>query len=157
MVQNSYQLKVICNQCNKIISPRVDRIKAHLLKCGKPNDLGEYEEIGSLVRYWGNAKKNKKEFNKSYRDVTDSVTKSNGKDSGYEKTPYKLYGQDSINTPVDNTYMDGIINYEKNPHLRYRSDSEGSPEPKVKRPRYWSQSYDSDESPPTKRSKTLEN
>ena len=114
------------------------------------------DEIVTLVRYWNNGRKNKKEFNKSYRNGSDSVT-PNDKDSGYEKTPYKLYGQDSINTPVDNTYMDGIINYEKNPHLRYMSDSEGSPEPKVKRPRYWSNSYESDESPPPKKYKVLEN
>ena len=56
---NSYQIKAVCKQCNKIISRRVDRIKTHLLKCGRGKDLGEYEEIGSLVRYWGNAKKKK--------------------------------------------------------------------------------------------------
>ena len=129
MGQDSYQLKIICNQCNKIISPRVDRIKAHLLKCGKHKHLGEYEEIGSLVRYWGNAKKNTKKFNKSYRDVTDSVTASNDKDEniGYEKIPYKKYGDSEKSLPD----MDGIIDYEKNPHLRYMSDSDESPEPKV--------------------------
>ena len=122
MDENSYQIKAICKRCNKPISNRTDRIKEHLLNCRGENDS---DEIVTLVRYWNNGRKNKKEFNKSYRDVADSVT-SNDKDSGYEKNPYKLYGQDSINTPIDNTYMDGIINYENNPHLRYRSDSSES-------------------------------
>ena len=48
----SYKIKAICKQCSKVISLKTERIKSHLLKCGKGNDLGEYEEIASLVRVW---------------------------------------------------------------------------------------------------------
>ena len=84
MGEDSYQIKAICKRCNMPISYRIDRIKEHLLNCRGKNDS---HEIVSLVRYWDNGKKDGKEFNKSYRDESDSVTTSNDKDENisYEK------------------------------------------------------------------------
>ena len=87
MGEDSYQIKAICKRCNMPISYRIDRIKEHLLNCRGKNDS---HEIVSLVRYWDNGKKDGKEFNKSYRDESDSVTTSSDKDSGYEK-PHTNY------------------------------------------------------------------
>ena len=72
---------------------------------------------------------------------------------GYEKYPYKKYGDDSEKS-LPNRYIEEVIDYEKYPHLRY-SDSDESPEPKdkhpVKRCRSETDSQDADESPASKR------
>ena len=128
----SYQIKAICKRCNKPISYRTDRIKSHLATCKGENDG---DEIVSLVRYRDDIEKDGREFNNSYRNESDTITASNeienNEDGGYS-APYKKYGVSS--DKWDRKYGDdsGIIDYEKNPDKRYRSETE---------------SEDSDESP----------
>ena len=111
---DSYKIKAICKRCGKFISPKVDRIKTHHLKCGKGNDLGQYEEIASVVRF-----KDKNEGT----DVMNACNKlEKDKDTSYI-APYKRYGVDSEKWGGDDS---GIINYEKQPWKRFRSDSDES-------------------------------
>ena len=161
---DSYQLKAICKQCGQSISLKTERIKSHLLKCGKGNDLGEYEEIASLVRVWDK---------KTESNNPKNLMPSKGKDSGHT-APVKRYGDSSdkwdkiyvgdSGKSYPNEYMDGIIDYEKYPHKRHRSESEESDESpaykranignrSVKRQRSESDSDLSDDPPLSKRYK----
>ena len=137
---DSYKIKAVCKICKKVISPRVERIKTHLLKCGKGNDLGEYEVVATLVRF--------KDKNKETDVMNASDELEKGKDSGHTPS-YKKYGD----TPDkwDKIYGDQAwreINdarypHKLTPHKRLRSDSENSVEsteiPLLKKPRYWSE------------------
>ena len=145
---DSYQLKAICKQCGKVISLKTERIKSHLLKCGKGNDLGEYEEIASLVRVW-----DKKTESNNPKNLMPSKP-----DSTEEREPlpqtWTSDAEAEWRRENDLKYLPNVIDYNEFPNKRYRSDSENTNEsdysPDRKRfkeePRYWSEGYDSDES-----------
>ena len=143
---DSYKIKAICKSCGMIISLRADRIKSHLLKCGKGNDLGQYEEIASIVRF---KDKNEAtdEFKKKPKNVMpykNSFDGDSGHTPSYKKygvTPdewAKVYGDHALREINDARYPHKLT-----PHKRLRSDSENSVEsteiPLLKKPRYWSE------------------
>ena len=135
----SYQIKAVCKRCGKIISPKVDRIKTHRLKCVGGEDVGEYEEIASLVRYRVKDDKTDGLMTSNKLEKVENMNASdeleNAKNTGYV-APHKRYGVGA--DKWDQRYGDdsGIIDYEKYPHKRYRSETK---------------SEDSDESPAYKR------
>ena len=132
--KDSYQIKEVCKICNKVISPKVERIKSHLLKCGKDNDLGEYEEIASLVRVW-----DKKIGSKNPKKVMSVGEDGGGGGGGApgNKDDNKTWTDDETwRNEMDKKYLHNVIDYNEFPNKRYRSDSENtnesdnSPDPK---------------------------
>ena len=127
-----------CRKCDKIISLRIDRIKKHFLKCPGPviiymdvKCMEDHDKIGD------DKGKTLKDFKKGSDTTTSSDELEKWKDSDHT-APIKRYGVSSdkwdkrygvdSGKSYPNEYMDGIIDYEKYPHKRHRSESEESDE-----------------------------
>ena len=83
------------------------------------------DEIASIVRVWDNSEKDWEEFNKSYRNESDTTTSSDELES--DKWD-KRYGGETWRNEMDKKYLHKVIDYDKFPHKRYRSDSEDTDE-----------------------------
>ena len=145
--KHSYKIKTICKQCNKFISNTPARIKAHLLKCKGENDG---DEIASIVKVWDKKISSTEKPKKVMPSETDFHDGDGGGGDG--GPPIKNYDYERWREIKDAKYLDKVIDYEKFPNKRDRSDSDSdsdnSPDSKrfKEEPRYWSESYDSEES-----------